>query len=244
MNSPDPKLATEIVATGTISAGDRECMFVLMARHFSGLQSAGFERDLAEKPWTILLRDAAGGIQGFSTLDLMESRVGGRLVRAVYSGDTVIDSQYRATTALPRAFLRFIARHTGAGRDGADWYWFYVCKGFRTYRFLPVFYRQFFPHPAADTPAREKEVMDGFARHRFGDAYDPSTGVVALPGDYALRKGVGDITQGRLLNAFVRHFAHLNPGWLKGDELVCLASLDRHNFQARPRRWLDEETST
>ena len=244
MNPPSTKLEAEIVPTGMITAGDREQMFALMSRHFSGLESAGFERDLAEKPWTILLRNAAGRIQGFSTLDLMESRVGGRVVRAVYSGDTVIDSQHRATTALPRAFLRFIARHTGAGRDEADWYWFYVCKGFRTYRFLPVFYQRFSPHPAADTPEREKQVMDRFASERFGDAYDPSTGVVAVPGDYALRDGVGDITQGRLQNAFVRHFTLLNPGWMKGDELVCLASLDRLNFQARPLQWLDGEAGT
>lgn len=243
MNEPFHQSDGEIVTTARINDADLSRMRELMVGHFKDFDGGRFERDLAEKPWTILLRDATGGIAGFSTLDIMSAAVGGRLVRAVYSGDTIIDSSHRLTTALPRTFLRFVARHTGAGRDGVDWYWFYVCKGYRTYRFLPVFYHAFHPHPTAATPEFEQQVMDLLARLRFGDAYDPATGIARVADDYALREGVGDLTAERLADPFIRYFAARNPGWGRGEELVCLASLDRANLLPKPLRWLDNELS-
>lgn len=232
-----------LVRTADLAANERLRLLALMAADFTNFDSAVFERDLAAKPWTILLRDAAGDIMGFSTLDIMTTRVAGYEVRAVYSGDTIIDLRHRATSALPRAFLRFLARHTGVGRDGAEWFWFYVCKGFRTYRFLPVFYRSFYPHPELLTPGFEQQVMDHLARTRFGAAYDPATGVVRVPDDYVLREGVGDITAERLGDPFIRFFAERNPGWVRGEELVCLGSLNRANLRSKPLQWLDKELS-
>ena len=235
-------LQADIVRTSALSELDRRSMRDLMERHFRDCDAERFARDLAGKPWTILLRDAAGGVAGFSTLDVMEAVVDGRAVRAVYSGDTIIDARHRATTALPRAFLRFLARHAGWTGSNADWFWFYVCKGYRTYRFLPVFYHRFHPQPGQPAPAFEGRVMDALARLRFGDDYDPSTGVVRVPGDYALREGVGDLTAERLRDPFVRFFADRNPGWVRGEELVCLASLARANLRPKPAAWLDEES--
>jgi len=243
MSAESNPLEGVIANTSELSLAERATMETLMAHHFRAFDTRQFERDLAEKPWTILLRDAAGEIAGFSTLDTMAATIGGRLVRAVYSGDTIIDARHRMTTALPRAFLRFLARHTSMAHDAAEWYWFYVCKGYRTYRFLPVFYHTFHPHPDATTPEFEQQVMDHLARARFGDAYDPTAGIVRVRGDYALREGVGDLTAERLADPFIRFFAERNPGWTSGEELVCLASLDRANLLAKPLRWLDKELS-
>jgi len=234
------RLTGEIVRSAGIPVADRAAMCALMAAAFRDFDPVRFERDLAEKPWAILLRDAAGSIAGFSTLDLMTACIDGRVVRAVYSGDTIIAARHRVTTALPRAFLRFLAQHTTMAADPANWFWFYVCKGFRTYRFLPLFYRNFHPHPHRATPDFERKVMDGLARRRFGSDYDAATGVVRVAGDYALADAAG-LTPGRMADPFIRLFATRNPGWPRGDELVCLARLEFHNFLERPRRWLEEE---
>ena len=234
------RLTSEIVRSGGIPTADRAAMRALMAAAFRGFDPACFERDLEDKPWAIVLRDAAGLIAGFSTLDLMTANIDGRVIRAVYSGDTIIATHHRATTALPRAFLRFLAVHTTIAADAADWFWFYVCKGFRTYRFLPLFYRNFHPHPDRAMPDFERKVMDGLARRRFGNDYDAATGVVRVAGDYALAD-TADLTPARMADPFVRLFATRNPGWPRGEELVCLAPLDMDNLLERPRRWLEEE---
>ncbi len=230
-----------VVRSADLSAGQRARMGALMSASFSGLDPRVFARDLTEKPWTILLRNPDGEIMGFSTLDIMTTQVAGHSVKAVYSGDTIIDLRHRATSALPRAFLSFVAHHTGVGRDGARWFWFYVCKGFRTYRFLPVFYRNFYPFPETPTPAFEQQVMDQLAAMRFGAAYDAAAGVVRVAGDYILREGVGDVTAGRSRDPFIRFFARRNPGWPRGEELVCLVALDRPNLRAKAQLWLDRE---
>lgn len=243
MNAQPRMLGGGIIPTVDLSADERSRMRTLMACYFTGVDRERFDRDLADKPWTILLRDAAGEIMGFSTLAIMAMRMGGREVRAVYSGDTIIDQRHRATSALPRAFLRFLACHTGVGRGGDEWFWFYVCKGYRTYRFLPVFYHTFHPHPDVATPEFERQVMAGLARARFGDAYDPEAGVVRVVGDYVLREGVGDITDERSRDPFIRFFARRNPGWVRGEELVCLVSLKPSNFRSKARAWFDGERS-
>jgi hypothetical protein len=244
MNPPLQRLRGEITAVAALDEATRTDMAVLMARYFAPLDRACFARDLDDKPWAILLRDAHGRLQGFSTLDIMALMHEGRAVRVVYSGDTITDRAHWGSSALPHAFLRFLARHTGMDRDGADWYWFYVCKGFRTYRFLPVFYRRFYPHPECDTPPALQHLMHELARLRFGRSYDPARGVAMVPDDYALRPGVGDIAAGRSGDPFVAFFERRNPGWVRGEELICLAPLTAENLQARPRRWLRDEMTT
>lgn len=241
MNSIPSVLQGEVNAVSDLSGADRDRMLALMQSYFQRVTARRFQRDLDEKQWVVVLRDVEGCLQGFSTIDLMQIMVGGRMARAVYSGDTIADRAYWRTAALPRAFLRFVSRHTSIDQDGVDWYWFYVCKGYRTYRFLPVFYRRFYPHPAQETPPFEQAVLSGLAQARFGSAYDPRTGIVTFPGDYLLRRGVGDITPERRKDPFVSFFADRNPGWQQGDELACLAPLSRHNLRNRPARWLNEE---
>ena len=242
MNDTVASLAGEIVAVPELGRAERAAMLELMSRYFTRLDPRQFHRDLDVKPWAILLRTPDGAVAGFSTLDIMEVRVDGRLVRAVYSGDTITDRGHWGTSALPRAFIRFVAKHTGVDRDGAEWFWFYVCKGFRTYRFLPVFYRSFFPHPRSATPPFEQTVLNRLAAVRFGATYDPASGVVRVPEDYTLRRGIGDVTPQRERDPFIHFFAERNPGWPRGEELVCIAALTRSNLNARAKRWLNEES--
>lgn len=242
MTSAENHLHGEILGSSDIPAADLDAMRALMAATFRDFDPTRFERDLGEKPWAILLRDTAGAIAGFSTLDLMSMTIDGRVIRAVYSGDTVIAASHRATTALPRAFLRFLARHTTMAAEPGSWFWFYVCKGFRTYRFLPVFYRKFYPHPERVTPDLEGKIMDELAFRRFGSDYDAASGVVRVAGDYALADAANDLTETRLTDPYIRFFTTRNPGWPHGEELVCLAPLALGNLLDRPRRWLTEES--
>ncbi len=243
MTAPRSRLQGEVSAVAALDESTRARMADLMALNFEPMNRGRFIHDLEEKPWAILVRDDRAIVQGFSTLDVMTLEHEGRAIRAVYSGDTILDRAHWGSAALPRAFLRFMALHTGMDRDGADWYWFYVCKGFRTYRFLPVFYHSFYPHPERATPPAVQRLMHELARRRFGRTYDPARGVATVPDDYALRPGVGDIASGRRRDPFVAFFERRNPGWVMGEELICLAALTAENLQARPLRWLREEAA-
>jgi hypothetical protein len=105
-------------------------------------------------------------------------------------------------------------------------YWLLITSGFRTYRFLPVFWKEFWPrHDSPALPA----ILIAMASERFGRRYDPAAGIVRLAAPQVLRNGLAEIPPSRLGNPHVQFFARVNPGHARGDELACLCPLTRAN---------------
>ena len=116
-------------------------------------------------------------------------------------------------------------------------YWFLIVKGYKTYRFLPLFFHEFYPRCDTVTPSWAQRLINRLGASRFPSQYDAHTGLVrAQPNGCRLRAGVADITTQRLRDPHVRFFAQSNPGHTAGDELCCVAPLTRENFTAAARR--------
>lgn len=220
--------------TSMLTEPDRRRMYALLGTYFEGTDPQGFERDLAEKESVILLRDGLSGhIQGFSTLMRLDARVDGQDIAAFFSGDTIVDREYWGETVLARVWGQAVfdaADRLRAERPGLPVYWFLICSGYKTWRFLPVFFREFYPHASAPTPPRVKRILDTLAAGKFGDQYLPERGIVRLQRATPLRRGVAEITDERLRDPQVAFFARMNPGHGQGDELACLAELSRENL--------------
>jgi hypothetical protein len=217
-------------------------MYALLTEYFAGVARGAFERDLAEKEWVILLEDTATGeVEGFSTLMRLETRVDGQLVVAFFSGDTIVGRAYWGETALPRTFARHAFGLAAAERDadpGVAVYWYLISSGYKTYRFLPVFFREFYPTYARPTPVAVQRVLDALGRRKFPMEYDAAAGVVRPAHRTALRAGVAEIEPRRLRDPHVAFFAAANPGHAAGDELACLTALDPANLTPAGRRML------
>lgn len=235
-------LIGSLIPAREIAPAQREAMFALMLRHYEGVSRDRFDADLDEKDWAILLSDRAGGeIVGFSTQMVFEAEADGRPIRTLFSGDTIVDRERWGDSALShvwgRLALALIDRH-----DDVPLYWFLISKGYRTYRFLPVFFHEFYPRHAVPTPAWARAVIDALARHKFADGYEPRAGVIrAGAGKDRLRAGVAELTAERLRDPHVRFFASRNPGHVAGDELCCIAPLTRANFTAAAYRVIGPE---
>src|SRR5262245_9277471 len=204
-------LVGRTVATAELGARERDAMRCLLGRYFEGVQPGQFEADLAEKEWAILLHDAAGELRGFSTLMRLRQVVDGRPVLAFFSGDTIIERDFWGDDELPRQWGRLVLPLAAAEPD-ADAYWFLICSGYKTYRFLPVFYREFYPTGRCATPPAVRRIIDALAVAKFGAAYDAGRGVVRLARATPLRRGVAEITPRRLRDPHVAFFAAANPG--------------------------------
>src|SRR5262249_16026701 len=106
--------------------------------------------------WVLLLRDRATRAPvGFSTQVLMDVRVEGVGVRALFSGDTVIHREYWGSQELTRTWLRFAGDALTAS-GGPPFYWFLIPKAYPTYLYLPLFFRAFYPRYDAATPPFEQ----------------------------------------------------------------------------------------
>jgi hypothetical protein len=222
-----------LVGREHLKEAEREAMRALLASHFQGVTPERFAADLAEKDWVLLLEDEAG-LRGFSTLRIYETQgPGGEPLTVVYSGDTIVEPGSWSTAALPKSWIAAV-RALRERHPRGRLLWLLLTSGFRTYRFLPVFWRDFWPrHDARMTPEIQA-LRDGLARERFGDLYQG--GIVRFPEPQVLREGLDEVPEGRLRDPHVAFFLEANPGWAEGDELVCVTELAEENLTPAGRR--------
>jgi hypothetical protein len=227
------KLRSSVHDVESLSADDRDCMFELMERTYVNKRRELFDADLDAKHWVILVRRPTDDrIVGFSTQVLLKCRVGDELATALYSGDTVVDRSDWGDPALAHAWGNFaLGLIDGHSVEGGPLYWFLTSKGFRTYHYLPLFFRQYFPSADVDKPARWPSIIRAFGALVGGHRFDAQRGIIRANdlSDF-VRPEVDDLGARREKNAYVRIFAKLNPGSRGGDELCCLAPLSRENF--------------
>lgn len=221
----------EIISIGSISDREISDMYELMSSYYDNVNRTTFQKDLSEKRDVILLRDSnEGKIKGFSTLMLLEQSVKGDPITALFSGDTIIDKEYWGTNELPKWWGRYAFSLIDEMPD-RELYWFLMSKGYKTYRFLPVFFNEFYPRRGAEFPEREKRILDAFASSKFPEHYNSETGVISFGGEKDhLKQGVADIDESRMKNPDIQYFVKRNPGWERGDELACLIRLTKDNF--------------
>lgn len=224
-----------LVSRGQLGAGELAEMFELFGRHFQQVSERRFREDLDDKNWVVWLTDDRGGLVGFSTLLLYRTHHEGEPLTIVYSGDTIVDPRAWRSPVLAKTWIdsvRSLHRAFGQGRL----FWLLITSGFRTYRFLPTFWREFFPRHDRPTPGGVQHMIDHLAHHRFGCRYDPRTGVVRFAQPQVLSAILGGIPAARMRNPHAAFFARANPGHTEGDELVCLAELADHNLTPAGRR--------
>ncbi len=234
MTSTQPQISSRLLSRAELAPLQRAAMFQLLSEHFEGLSQAQFDRDLQEKNWIVLLQ-RNGRLVGFSTLLVYETLFGQEPVSVVYSGDTIVAREAWGSMALAQAWIASVNRlrtHYPRGR----YYWLLLTSGFRTYRFLPLFWREFYPRFNAPTPGSVKGLLDHLAVERFGSQYDPIAGIVRFEHPQRLRNELAVVPEGRTTNPHVACFLERNPGHGRGDELVCLTELHENNLTPAGRR--------
>jgi hypothetical protein len=209
-------------------------MYALLSRHFNGVTEERFGKDLLAKNWVLLI-ERDGRLVGFTTILAYETRFEEETVSVIYSGDTIVAPGAWNTPTLPRAWIESVVTLRSIYPLGR-FVWLLITSGFRTYRFLPVFWREFYPRYDAATPARWGRLIGHLASERFADQYNSLTGVVRFRSPQQLRGPLALIPGGRIADPHVEFFASRNPGHSNGDELVCVTELTPANLTAAGRR--------
>ncbi|RLE19990.1 MAG: hypothetical protein DRJ65_19180 [Acidobacteria bacterium] len=231
------KLKAEILPIERLSAGDVDVMNGLMDASYENISRKIFEEDLFEKDWVILLK-GDGRIRGFSTLLFYEYRAADGPVRIVFSGDTIIEAKSRGSMALHAAWARFVLPRA-LDPTKPPLYWFLICKGYKTYRYLPVFLKEFYPSFRTLTPSFEHRLMIDLAQQRYGKRVDASRGIIKSDPEHdRLKAGVAEISPRRRRDPHVAYFESINPGHAEGDELICLGALRADNLRPKILRVL------
>ncbi len=208
---------------------ERDELFRLMQKNYRGVRRNAFERDLEEKQWVIVVNDSEGVLRGFSTQMLLASREFAD-VDALFSGDTIVDpawwNQHDLSGVWGQLALSLIDR-----QPDRQLFWFLISKGYKTYRYLPLFFQEYYPRYDQTTPEFYERLLRSLGQQKFGERFDAVRGVVqAHTEDYTLRKSVASVSDHRLTSPHVQFFIDRNPNYASGDELCCIAPLTRGNF--------------
>jgi len=230
-----PKLTARATRRSALIDREIDAMRSLLARHFHGVDHSVFINDLMEKDWVVLLEDDRQVLRGFSTFAIYDTGVGGEKVTVVYSGDTIVEPAAWGTALLPRTWIHAVYA-AWQSHQTRSLYWLLLTSGFRTYRFIPVFWRTFYPRFDQPTPPELQTNLDALSIERFGERYDRRTGIVRLAKPQALQGALSCVPDSRTSDPHVRFFLERNPGHVVGDELVSLVSLLPENLTLAGRR--------
>lgn len=229
-------LTSKIVPVSAVSSSEREEMWDLYRRFYSGTRRELFENDFAKKDSLLLLTDAEQRIQGFSTIAIGVIDFDGAPVRYVFSGDTIVDKAHWGSQALAFTWLKYVGQ-LKRERPDLPLFWFLIVKGHRTFRYLPTFAREFYPHWERGTPPRITALMNRLARERFGEAFDDTSGVIRYPESHGhLAEPFAEANEREAGREDVSFFLKRNSGYRNGDELVCLCELSAENLRPLARR--------
>lgn len=217
-------LTSVIARVPKVPVSLKESMLLLHGRYFSNVHPDTFFSDMNAKDWVIVLRDR-GSIAGFSTLQVLRLPIDGVERMFLFSGDTIVDRAHWQDSTLAGCFGHFMLKLM-AEHAGRPLYWFLISKGYRTYRFLPVYFKSFYPVHDRRTPPEYAALIRAVATHKFGDAYDARAGVVRLGSRTdRLKPEMCEVPESRRDDPHVRFFLERNPGYSMGDELACIADI-------------------
>jgi hypothetical protein len=237
LKTAQSKTLGRVVRLDQVTQQMRDEMFALLETYFLDANRDVFERDLLSKDLVILLESHDGHVVGFSTQVARTVATESGDAFVVYSGDTIIDAAHRGSVALVQLGTKTII---GSGlASGLPAYWMVLSSGFRTYGFMPLIFRDYFPRAGGCADADLPTKAACFASAFFGDGFDAATGIVRLEGACTLRPELADDEQAARRSKHGDFFGEVNPGHANGDELVCCARLTSENFTRVAQRMLD-----
>ncbi|MFZ5952227.1 MAG: hypothetical protein ACOYXC_16105 [Candidatus Rifleibacteriota bacterium] len=234
--SQERKLTGIIAPAATISETQRREMFALMHQFYLADETA-FYHDLQNKHKIILLHDQEQKLQGFTSARLFDLEIKNGSIKILFSGDTIIHPDFWGTLELPRIWGRLML-DTINEIHGIPLFWFLISSGYRTYRFLPAYFHEFFPRHDAQTPAEMQNILDAAATFLFGSRYEPSSGIIKLEHPTPLREVIAPPGEERRKNPHIDFFLNRNPGYVNGEELACITQLGVDNIKPFVKRLL------
>jgi len=208
---------------------DIDRMFALMDENYNHVSRDIFLKDLYEKDYVgILTFDDI--IHGFTTYAINPKNSGTDSYNILFSGDTIISPEYWGSQILMQSWCRTVG--TLISKEPAKkWYWYLLSKGHRTFMYLPLFFADYYPSPSGTKDQSFKEVARKCSIAFYGEEYIKEEGVVVFKQKLGeLKKEHIEATYAKKKSTYASFFLERNPGFHKGDELVCVTEISRENM--------------
>lgn len=211
----------------TLSHSKKQQMAALYFDYYDGSDQARFYQDLAVKD-EVLFLEYDQQLVGFSTLQFYTFQQ----KTIVYSGDTIVNPAHWQQQSLHSAWISRMGLLKQANPT-QPLYWLLLVKGYRSYKYLVVFAKTFYPDWRKQQPTL-KALTDQLAMAKFAALYNAKTGVVECPSEYGyLKTPLAQLAPHEQQKASAQFFINKNPYYYQGHELVCLCELSETNLHDR-----------
>lgn len=235
-------LYPQIKHPADLTNDEQSMMYNLFTEYYDACTFSNFKKDLAEKSHALILKEVdTSTIVGFTTALVMSHNDNQQEFKAIYSGDTIIQHDHWGSQLLLLSWCRLAGKIKASLKD-TPLYWFLIVKGHRTYRYLPLFTKRFYPTWRYPTPPQVQQILDGIAAKKFGDAYLSKKGIIRFEQSKGhLKRQWADIPQHLISKPDVDYFLKRNPNYHAGEELACITELTEHNLRSHALRAFKDE---
>lgn len=148
----------------------------------------------------------------------------------IFTGRVYLDPSVRGNSILQRIGLRYYLRCLKA-QPLRPLYWMFGAGSYKSYLLLPRNFRRYWPHPRQAVPARERALLDQVAQALDNPHYDAARGILSHPELVYLDGHIG-LDPADLQDPDIAFYARINPGQVKGDDVMCLCPLTPANWGA------------
>jgi len=229
-------LKYELNEKASLSIEDQQQMYSLMDAVYQKISEEMFHADLENKQFCGLLKDESGIIRGFTTYRILTYKTRrSSLVRILFSGDTVIEPAYWGSQELVKGWCQTVGKFKN-DYPNEPLYWYLMSKGHRTYMYLPLFFKKY--HPAIYQKNEDlEEVADLVSKELYPNCWNRNKGIIEFDESLGeLKTDYGAASYNRSSNKYVEFFLEKNPGFHKGDELVCITEICPENLRGLARK--------
>jgi len=223
-------LESAVLQVKKLTSEQIEAMYAIMQVYYGNTSFETFTVELGKKKDVVLLLDESGEIRGFTTFAIFPYDMQTQLL---YSGDTIVEKEYWGKHNLSQAWINNAMKY--AEKFDGKSYWFLLSKGYKTYKYLNTFFNEYYPRVDTETPESVQLIMDTFAVQQYGEKY--RNGVWEAGNDF-LREEYDHTDEAAKRDKNTAFFLEKNPGYINGNELICLCEISINNLNKVGRRVL------
>ena len=207
-------------------------MFSLMESNYDFVNKEAFTKDLNNKQYIGLITNELSDVVGFTTFAINPKNTGTADYNIIFSGDTILDPDHWGTQIVSKGWNVSVGLFCKSD-PGKKWYWYLMSKGHRTYMYLPLFFESFYP---SIVPSEVDEVLrnvaDSVSSKLYGAYWQKEQGIIEFPQNQgALKNALVDDSFKKSKSPNIAFFLEKNPGFHKGDELVCITEISAANLK-------------
>ena len=205
-------------------------MYCLMQENYDFVELDRFKSDMYKKDLVGILIDSRNVIQGFTTFSLNPFGYENSDYNILFSGDTVISSNYTGTQELAKGWCK-TAGYFLANSPDKKLFWYLMSKGYRTYLYLPFFFNSYYPNIEKEDSYEYHKIANHVSYHLFEDNWCSKQGVIKFDKSLGQMKSVHVEKSFSKSNRHVKFFISKNPGFVNGEELVCITEISIGNLK-------------